>query len=827
MATTITYDIKVNTKSINQLEQELADVNKELKGLKVGSTEFDALNQKSKTLQSALQGVQEKTKALTLEDKMRGLKGAADIASGAVLGVTGAMLALGGSGEEIAALEQDLIGVIAAVQGIAVAVEGIGDLTKAIGGGWTAVVAGIVAAGAAVYAVYKSEEVAAKKAAEWRLELKNIVFEYNQIRIAVDNSNKVIEKQIELINLQSQSVTNLQGQYNQQVAVINLNEEINTLLAEQAIAQEKLNLQKEKETQIDELRKKYREGEISESELMSRRGAILKQYEETTNALSTKQDAQLKKISTESTVARTQAYKDFQRDTIQYKYDINKIQTDLRASIAQIQASYTEGVLDDMKAQSKATRDASDAEIKLATDLYNKRLILQEEYQRRVDTANANKKKANEEETLFLLDWEKKTQEQITLTLRQVEIGEYDRVITQAKIDIEKKWAPIQQDIGNTNIEQQTQINALKEQELDIVKQQFALNTIAKGTAAISSAKELQITLKGLNTTRTAGTVSAQRFAEIEIGLLENQIRFQQMRQAFTEQYFNTQKTLIDLEDTVKRYEGRTDLNEQEQEALRIAKEQIPILTDIVEQYKQRREQATKKGENGKTVEETIQDEMKAFTNFKLAIADFQKKIGMGGATLYGFLGTEQERDAFLQAADEIIAVVNRVTDAVQSIFDNIGQMQLLNIENQIAAMERAGASEEEINQKRIEYEEQRAKLAKRNILIDAAQASIGIIRASAALPMPAAAIVAGLELAALATATGLALKQVDSAETNAIANISMGSGTAGGGGAGMGYANQAPDVYSEAPIFRTYVLSGDVTSAQYADARMRARRVL
>ena len=47
MATTITYDIKVNTKSINDLENELADVNSQLKKMAIGSEEFSQATAKA------------------------------------------------------------------------------------------------------------------------------------------------------------------------------------------------------------------------------------------------------------------------------------------------------------------------------------------------------------------------------------------------------------------------------------------------------------------------------------------------------------------------------------------------------------------------------------------------------------------------------------------------------------------------------------------------------------------------------------------------------------------------------------------------------------
>jgi len=125
--------------------------------------------------------------------------------------------------------------------------------------------------------------------------------------------------------------------------------------------------------------------------------------------------------------------------------------------------------------------------------------------------------------------------------------------------------------------------------------------------------------------------------------------------------------------------------------------------------------------------------------------------------------------------------------------------------------------------------------VAKANVLIDAAQAGIGIIKSSQSIPAPFNAIFAAAQLAALAASSAAAIREINAAEP--------GSGGGGGGvattgprsvpngstGASIGPGPQlgtAPTTTQPEPI-KAYALSGDVTSAQSADRKLNQRRTL
>lgn len=124
--------------------------------------------------------------------------------------------------------------------------------------------------------------------------------------------------------------------------------------------------------------------------------------------------------------------------------------------------------------------------------------------------------------------------------------------------------------------------------------------------------------------------------------------------------------------------------------------------------------------------------------------------------------------------------------------------------------------------------------VAKANVLIDAAQAGIGIIKSSQSIPAPFNAIFAAAQLAALAASSAAAIREINTAQP--------GTGGGGGGGATAGPrsipngttgASIGPGpqlnaaATSEPEPIKAYVLSGDVTDGQAADKRLNQRRTL
>jgi len=124
--------------------------------------------------------------------------------------------------------------------------------------------------------------------------------------------------------------------------------------------------------------------------------------------------------------------------------------------------------------------------------------------------------------------------------------------------------------------------------------------------------------------------------------------------------------------------------------------------------------------------------------------------------------------------------------------------------------------------------------VAKANVLIDAAQAGIGIIKSSQSIPAPFNAIFAAAQLAALAASSAAAIREINAAEPGSgggggVATTGPRSVPNGSTGASIGPGPQlgtTPTTTEPQPI-KAYVLSGEVTSAQSADRKLNQRRTL
>lgn len=123
--------------------------------------------------------------------------------------------------------------------------------------------------------------------------------------------------------------------------------------------------------------------------------------------------------------------------------------------------------------------------------------------------------------------------------------------------------------------------------------------------------------------------------------------------------------------------------------------------------------------------------------------------------------------------------------------------------------------------------------IAKANVLIDAAQASVGIFKSAQSIPAPFNAVFIGAQLAALAASSAAAIREINSAEPG-----SGGGGGAAAGGAGSipnisqpqtGGIPQIPQTAGQGGVqnLTAVVLAGDVTSAQAQNAAIRNRRRL
>ena len=96
MATaTVNIDIQVQSKTLAQLEQELEQINKELKDVQIGSKAFDDLSKKSQQVTKQLEQVQQKVEGFTLDKKIQAADGSIKILGGSLAGVVGVLGTLG------------------------------------------------------------------------------------------------------------------------------------------------------------------------------------------------------------------------------------------------------------------------------------------------------------------------------------------------------------------------------------------------------------------------------------------------------------------------------------------------------------------------------------------------------------------------------------------------------------------------------------------------------------------------------------------------------------------------------------------------------------
>ena len=135
MATqTINYDINVNAggslRTIQDIENELNELNQEIKEVGVGSAAFDKAAGNIQKLENELAQVNNTVEGFTLDKKLETADGAIKVVAGSVAGLTGAVGLLGIESEEFDKLTAQATNAIAFGMGIKDVSEGVGKLAK-------------------------------------------------------------------------------------------------------------------------------------------------------------------------------------------------------------------------------------------------------------------------------------------------------------------------------------------------------------------------------------------------------------------------------------------------------------------------------------------------------------------------------------------------------------------------------------------------------------------------------------------------------------------------------------------------------------------------
>lgn len=131
--TTVNIDIQVQSKSLNELEQELAQINAELKDVPVNSQAFKDLSKEAQGLTSELNKAQQAAEGFTSEEKFRAADGAIKLMGGSLASVVGTLGVLGVESEAFGDFEKKAASAIAVAIGFKDVGEGITQLGPLLG----------------------------------------------------------------------------------------------------------------------------------------------------------------------------------------------------------------------------------------------------------------------------------------------------------------------------------------------------------------------------------------------------------------------------------------------------------------------------------------------------------------------------------------------------------------------------------------------------------------------------------------------------------------------------------------------------------------------
>ena len=127
---TVNVDVQIQTKSIDQLEQELQGINEQLKKADIGSKAFTELSTKANGLTKELNKANSAAEGFTDDKKFMAADGAIKAMAGSVSGVVGALGLLGVESEAFGEMEKKAASAIAVSMGIKDVSEGFNQLRK-------------------------------------------------------------------------------------------------------------------------------------------------------------------------------------------------------------------------------------------------------------------------------------------------------------------------------------------------------------------------------------------------------------------------------------------------------------------------------------------------------------------------------------------------------------------------------------------------------------------------------------------------------------------------------------------------------------------------
>lgn len=136
--TTVNVDIQVQSKTLGQLEDQLTDINDELRKVEVGSDAFKSLTKEAQALTREVDKVNEEIQGFTFDQKIQAADGAVKLFAGSLSSVVGTLGVLGVESEAFGEFEKKAASAIAVGIGFKDISEGIQQLGPALAKGGTA-----------------------------------------------------------------------------------------------------------------------------------------------------------------------------------------------------------------------------------------------------------------------------------------------------------------------------------------------------------------------------------------------------------------------------------------------------------------------------------------------------------------------------------------------------------------------------------------------------------------------------------------------------------------------------------------------------------------
>ena len=882
MAIEETVVIKTDTKSLADLRKEISEIQAELDLTPSGTKEYDELVVRLRQAKGEIKDFKEATKGLDPDQRAAKLVNAFRGMTGAIQAAAGAITLFGGSGKELEEVEKNLLGIIAIGGGVQSTIEGFNDAADVIGpaftglgnsikGAFTTAAGGVntfrvalaaVGIGVAIAAITKlldvyeqykqqQEEIAAQQAVINNIDEQTIKLRDEELKkitpllAAAKNENISRQDRVKAIKaIQSEYPDYLKNQNLEKVSIKdieNANEDLIKSLTKRARAQAALE-------KLGEIAKKQIEIGIqlanTEVDVLQRRNELAGK------GLSPSQIE--KQIESEQNLAK------FSQQVLQAELDKLKIQ-EKKINNYITENKLVDGLVSSTVKGTEKVLTASEKEVIAITNNIAKKQRLYD-----IDIEKFNKAK-NEELEGAIDSAEKREGIEVKYAALQVERGkQLGNDLLQIVKDSEKRLVKADETVLTKRAEVQLQGNKIiNQQNLESIN--AAIKDREKATK--KSIEQIQDDLQ-------TNLTNAERTLEVEQSFFAQLIEeYKQLNADNYLQIFDDQDTFYnDLVKRLEEYGIEVDRETAEQIRQRglarfKADEDAQLAQDQF--YKEAIAQLRQNGEEGNALADKLEKERKE--KF-----DQNQQAKLASAVSYG----QQEIDVAQDTSNEIIQIQKQTYSTLSQFANDYASLQSTLVQNQLdrdlyalnkrteARIQAAGDDaeaveriqkdaillEDDLRKKAFENEKQRKlqlsfineATAVLSILAETPKADFGV---ATALLIAGAIATARLQRQAIrdtqyipsyaegGLVTGLGTNTSDSI----LARLSNGEFVVNAkstqrflpilntlnGTPTNNQSSQIIDSSSNPPMFRTYVLAGDVTSAQAAEARLNQKRKL